>query len=99
MERQIVWPGINPPEGRNPRPVIVWGCTTGLNLHMFYVLGALKAWFGCLYILFCNGAFVGHMSKICFLARAYSSWRCCRVFGERLLGVFVSGLVSFCFGR
>ena len=99
MERQIVWSGINPPEGRNPRPVIVWGCTTGHNLHMFYVLGALKAWFGCLYILFCNGAFAEHALKICSLARAYSSWRCCRVFGSVRLGVSDDGLISVCFGR
>ena len=75
------------------------GCTIGHTLAKFYVLGALKAWFGCLYILFCNGVFAGHVSKICSLASAYSSWRCCRVFGGVLPGVFVDGMISVCFGR
>ena len=39
------------------------------------------------------------LAKMRSLARSYSSWRCCKVFGEELLGVFGDGLVSVSFGR
>ena len=44
------------PEGANSQTTEkgkCLACTIGPNLGKFHVLGVLKAWFGCFYILFC----------------------------------------------